>query len=282
MEAFDSPVLLKGLGTLAILAGLYVLRHFLLWGIDRRVELEDTRYFWRQITGYIALLLAVLLVSRLWFQQISGVLTVLSLIAAALTIVSKELILNFLAWPIITWRRLFGIGDRVRVGEQAGDVVDMGILYFTLAEISPVRDDPEAPADQHTGRVVKLPNSLTITQPVVNYSRSVEHLWNRLDVALTPESRWQKAEEIAQRIAAQHQTELSPAARRRLQQTNERSVYAEPSPSTTTTVRGGHLMLTIRYLCRPRKRHATEQAIWRELLEAFAQDEGVQIAFSSK
>lgn len=271
----------KIIGTILIVGLLLALRRFVFQAVGRKVEDVDAQYFWRQIISYAAATLGALIIIRIWFVGITSILTLLSLVAAALTIANKEVILNLTAWPVITWRRLFGIGDRIKVGSQAGDVTALGILYFTLAEIGPVAETPDAPPDQYTGRMVKIPNSLVFTQPLTNYSRSVNHVWNRIDIVLTPESRWEEAEQLALGIAKQHHTELSTGARQRLRENNESIVFSESSPSVATMVRDGKMIVTVRYLCRPRRRHATEQAFWRDLLKELDGREDVALALST-
>jgi hypothetical protein len=39
------------------------------------------------------------------------------------------------------------------------------------------------------------------------------------------------------------------------------------------------VLLTIRYLCSPRQRRGTAEAIWEEVLEAFAQEDGIDFAY---
>lgn len=256
-----------------------VLTALLLWlvwrmfvqSLNKRIEDPDARYFWRQLSGYVSLLIGVFIVMRLWFQGVGSLLIVLSLVAGGLVISNKEPLLSLTAWPVITWRRLFGIGDRVKIGEHAaGDVIDLGMLFFTLAETGPARGSPDVPSDQHTGRVVKLPNHFVYSAAVTNYSRTIDYVWNRLDVPLTPDSDWKEVEALALQAAGDQAAEVSARNQQQLRDTNEAPIYAGTNPSASTAVRDGELVVTVRYLCVPRKRHATETAIWRSFLEASA------------
>ena len=274
-ELFLASTALRLAGTAFILILLLGLRYLLLQNLLRRVEEPDTRYFWRQIANYVTLALVLLLVGRIWFASVGSVLTLLSLVAAALTIVNKELILNFTAWPIITWRQLFGIGDRIQINQQLGDVVDLGILYFTIAEIAPAGS-----AEQLTGVVTKVPNSLIFTQPVLNRSRTLDYLWSQTEVTLTKDSNWKKAEGLLQQIAQKHKAEPSEVSRRRLRETNEHHIYAEANPSTYIRMQDGNIVLTLRYLSRTKKQHKSESSIWRELLGALAEADDIELASS--
>lgn len=280
-EVLLANITFKIIGTILVIGLLLALRRFVFQTVGRKVEDLDAQYFWRQIVSYAAATLGALIIIRMWFAGITSILTLLSLVAAALTIANKEVILNLTAWPVITWRRLFGIGDRIKIGTQAGDVTALGILYFTLAEIGPLAETPGGPPDQHTGRMLKIPNSVVFTQALTNYSRSVNHIWNRIDVVLTPESRWEEAEQIALGIAAKHQSEISTGARQQLRDSNESIVFAEASPTAATTVRDGKVVVTVRYLCRPRKRHATEKAFWRDLLKELEGRDDIALALST-
>ena len=41
-------------------------------------------------------------------------------------------------------------------------------------------------------------------------------------------------------------------------------------------------MLTIRYLCDPRKRRGSEQAIWEDILKSFAKNDDIDFAYPTR
>lgn len=269
----DASLLVRLAGSGAILLVLLLIRALLLGAFYRRIEEPDVRALWRQVITTIAVLVAVTLIGRIWFAGFGAVVTMLSLVGAALFIVNKEMILCLTAWPVITWRRLFNIGDRIMIGAHAGDVVDLGILYFTLAERSPV------PADQASGRMVKVPNALVLTQPILNSSRSLEYVWHQVDVPLTGESNWKQVEQQLRTLARSVGAHPTDAERRRLQGTTEKRIYDDPAPKVHTHLKEGQLTVSLRFLVAVRQRQRADRTIWRGVLEFAAETEGVALAF---
>ena len=73
---------------------------------------------------------------------------------------SSSLIGNFVAGYSMTYRRTFRVGDRVKIGDQVGDVEQVGLLVTRLR--SPKNEE------------VVVPNSAILASQVVNYSSMAE------------------------------------------------------------------------------------------------------------
>ena len=56
-------------------------------------------------------------------------------------------------------------------------------------------------------------------------------------------------------------------------------IYRALTPTVYTSVKGSGVMLTIRYLCEPRKRRGTEQDIWEDILSQFAGHDDISFAY---
>ncbi len=212
----------------------------------------------------IILALGVIIVVRLWFEWFQSILTVLSLIAAALTIVSKELILNFMAYGIIIWRGLFNVGDRIQIGQHVGDVTEIGPSYFSVAEIG-----NWISSDEPTGRILKIPNSRALTDPVANYARGLSLIWNEISVEITINSDLERAHNILTAIGRKHTHQLREAEKNSVRTSTEEIMFTSTEPDVFSRIKDGKLTLSLRYLCKFHKRKATEQAVWDAILHQF-------------
>lgn len=257
--------------TAVIIILLSILRVIMLRNINRHVDDLRSRYVWRQSVSYTISVVGVLLVIVVWLQWFQSIFTMLSLIAAAITITSKELILNFLSHGVIVWRQLFDMGDRIQIGGNVGDVIEIGPVYFAIAEVGNWVN-----ADEHTGRVIKVPNSTVLTQPLANYTRGVALIWNEVRVDLTVGGDWQKAKEIAEKIAQEHSHEFTELELKEIRNAGEEFIFTNTKPSVYVKWHEGKIALTIRYACRFHKRRFTEQQIWEALLKKFG-DEGIAL-----
>lgn len=266
----------RALLTVVIVVGVLVVRRLVLFGVHRRFKEVRVRYHWRRISAYLAAALGVLLLIRLWFGQFTNMSTFLGLFSAGLAIALRDPVVNLAGWLFILIRRPFEVGDRIEIGDFKGDVIDARIFQFTLLEIGGWVD-----ADQSTGRVVHIPNGQVFTLPVANYIKGFQFIWNEIPVLITFESDWKLAKSILAGIADEQSLGLSEEAQKRVRKASRRFMihYAKLTPAVFTSVRDSGVLLTIRYLCDPRKRRSTEQALWESVLDAFAQQPNIDLAY---
>lgn len=276
VEALTAERLLDSFVVILVVA---VLRWVVVLAAARRWDDIRIRYRWKKTTLYLAVIVITVLVGRLWLEGVGSLVTYFGILSAGLAIALKELVSNFVGWAFIVWRRPFEVGDRVQIGDVAGDVIDLRIFQFTLLEIGNWVD-----ADQSTGRVVHVNNGRIFADNLANFSKGFQHIWNEVPVLVTFESNWRKAKEILANIANMHGEELSQAAAEKLRQAARKFMifYSKLTPIVYTSVRDCGVLLTIRYICDPRKRRATEQAIWEDILEAFAAADDIDFAYPTQ
>ena len=94
----------------------------------------------------------------------------------------------------------------------------------------------------------------------------------------------EKAKKLLDDIAQRHGTALSDSAAQKLREAAKKVMifYTKLTPMVYTTVKDCGVMLTIRYLCEPRKRRGSEQDIWEEILDAFAAHDNIDFAYPTQ
>ena len=111
-------------------AGLILLTGLLRWRVlgivYRRVMDPRDRYRWHKGATSLTALHSVLLLTRVWLVDLGGFATYLGLLSAGLAIALKDPLANSVVCIFIIWRRPFEVSDRLKVGELAGGVVDIG------------------------------------------------------------------------------------------------------------------------------------------------------------
>lgn len=260
---------------IAIVA-LYILHSIIVRLVVPRIEDIYTRYRIRKVAGYIIFVLGALILARVWFKGFQSVATFLGLVSAGIAIALRDPLANLAGWLFIVWRRPFEVGDRLQIGSHAGDVIDIRVFQFTLMEIG-----NWVGADQSTGRVIHIPNGKVFTEALANYSKGFKYIWNEIPVLITFESNWQKAQQILLEIGTRHAASLSESARRRLREAARKFMifYSKLTPTVYLRVEDCGVLLTIRYLCEPRQRRGTEQAIWEDILRAFSEHQDIDFAY---
>ncbi len=269
----------KLLASLLIILTLWLLRLLVTWLASRRTEDVRVHYRWRKVTAYVVVALGALLIGVVWLEDIQSMAVYLGLVSAGLAIALKDPLTNLFGWVFILWRRPFVVGDRIQIGQHAGDVIDLRIFQFTILEIGNWVE-----ADQSTGRIIHLPNGQVFSEALANYTTGFEYIWNELPVCVTFESNWEKAKEILQEIANRNAAQLSQSAADHIQQAARRFMimYSKLTPTVYTSVEDSGVLLTVRYMCDPRKRRSSEQAIWEDILRAFGEQPDIEFAYPTQ
>ncbi|MDP8314495.1 MAG: mechanosensitive ion channel [Candidatus Celaenobacter antarcticus] len=275
----EQDILWKILITIAVLVVLKTIHLIVLKVMWKNIEEPRKRYRWKKTFTYIFVFIGFLILGRVWLQAFQSLATFLGLLTAGLAIALKDIITDIAGWVFIVWRKPFEVGDRVQVGEHAGDVIDIRLFQFSLLEIRNWVD-----ADQSTGRIINVPNHKVLNDVLANFSKGFQYIWNEIPVLITFESNWQKAKVILQEIADKHAEYLSPYAKRRIKEASRKFMifYKNLKPTVYTSVKDSGVLLTVRYLCEPRKRRLSEHAIWEDVLKAFNSTEGIDFAYPTK
>jgi small-conductance mechanosensitive channel len=276
LTASDSDLPARLLATLFVVLLFAALRYVALRVVYGRVEDSRSLYQWRKTLTYVTFLLGLLAVGRIWVRGFDSVSTFLGLLSAGLAIALRDPIVNLAGWLFIIWRRPFDVGDRVQIGETQGDVIDIRVFQFTLMEVGNWVD-----ADQSTGRIIHIPNGQVFQQAQANASKGFEYIWNEIPILVTFESDWKKAKRILTEIATKDADALSRAAEEkvRLAARTFMIFYTHLSPVVYTRIADSGVLLTIRYLCEPRRRRATAERMAEDILERFAECDDIDFAY---
>ncbi len=239
----------------------------------------NIRYRWKKTSGHLAVLLGIIIIGWVWLREIKHITAFLGLFSAGIAIALKDLIVNIAGWTFIIWRKPFGVGDRIEIGEHAGDVIDLRIFQFTILEIGNWVD-----GDQSTGRIIHIPNGKVFNETLANYSKGFQYIWNEIPVMITFESNWEKAKEILLTIANNHAKHLSESAKQKVKEASEKFMisYSHLTPIVYTSVKDSGIMLTIRYLCAPRGRRSSLQSIWEDILQEFGRYSDIDFAYPTQ
>jgi small-conductance mechanosensitive channel len=245
----------------------------IVWNQTKDVKL---RYEWKRSLSLIIPSIGVIIVSAVWLPAFKQFGAFLGLFSAGLAIALKDPLTNFAGWIFLLFRKPFVVGDRVQIGEHAGDVVDIRIFQFTLLEIGNWVD-----ADQSTGRIIHIPNGKVFIVPQANYTSGFDYIWNEIPVRITFESDNKKAKSILLEIINNYAEPLSADAESEILEASKTYLiyYKNLTPIVYTTVKDFGVMLTIRYLCNPRKRRSSEHEIWEEIITRFKQQPDIHFAY---
>ena len=258
---------------------LWFIRFLALKIVWRRTEDIRTRYIWRKTITYTVSILGIIFIGRVWLKAFGQIGTFLGLLSAGLAVAMKDPIVNIVGWSFIIIRKPFEVGDRIQIGSQSGDVIDIRLFQFTLMEIGNWVN-----ADQSTGRIIHIPNGKVFTDIIANYNKGFQYIWNEIPVLVTFESDWEKAKNILLKIVYKHAELLSKSAEKKVKEASKRFLifYSYLTPFVYISVKESGVLLTLRYLCEPRKRRNSEHAIWEDILKEFSKNEDINFAYPTQ
>lgn len=182
MQVLDGLLTHRLIFTLAIIGLGLGLRAIVTRRIRRAKDILDSDDR-RQISNvhYISIGAIIITVIALWLPQIQHFVLSVTAIAVALVIATKELILCLTGAVLLRSSRAFVIGDWISVGDRFGEVIECNFLTTSIQEI-------ENTYYTSTGRTITLPNSLFLSQSVINQNFIRRYRFHRFSITIEPDA----------------------------------------------------------------------------------------------
>lgn len=245
--------------------------------IVRRLDNSEIIFRTRKTSVYISAALLVAIIAGIWIDEARNLATFFGVLGAGIVIALSDVVVNFAGWIYIMLRGPFTVGDRIEIGEHAGDVIDVRVLRFSLLEI---RNWVEA--DQTTGRILHIPNGRLFRESMANFTQGFRQIWHEIEVLVTFESDWERARDIVQQALEKHAADVGEEeASESLRQASRQFFirYGHLTPTVYVSVRQSGVLLTGRVLVNSRARRTVDSELWKHILLQFSQEDDVQLAY---
>ncbi len=270
----------QGVGILIVSILIIAVGRIVSGTVSRYARNDEKKHFIKKWTRYITaafIILWILILYNTHVQQDTPFyLLLIGIFLAGVAISMRDIFSNFVGWIVIISSKGFKNGDRIKIGSVTGDVIDIGILRTTIAEIG---DWVEA--DQSTGRLISMPNSIVLGKEILNYTQGYDFIWDELRVLITFESDWQRAEEIVNEIALKDFEEKKEQVQERLKDVKRDYLlrYNYITPKIYINIKDSGVELALRYLVRARRRRTLEDFFVREILLHFKKEKEIDFAY---
>ncbi|MCX5828320.1 MAG: mechanosensitive ion channel [Deltaproteobacteria bacterium] len=238
-------------------------------------------FLWRKAATYCSVSVLFLLLAFIWLRDFHSLSTFIGLLSAGLAIALKDPITNVAGWLFILVRKPFETGDRVQVGNYAGDVIDIDIFQFTLLESGTAG----VSKDMRTGRLIKISNSTVFTEPQVNFTKGLfEYIWNVIEVCVTFESDWKKARTILEEIVTTEGEDRGRRAKETMGKASEKYMVLDMGlePLVLAAIGDNGVILTAVYLCDPLSRRSSSSRVSEQMLERFSGEDDITFAYNTQ
>ncbi|PYP86282.1 MAG: mechanosensitive ion channel protein MscS [Blastocatellia bacterium AA13] len=171
----------KGAMLITLLLGLgKASEAYLIARIDDAVSRYNLARIQRLIAGILVILTVVSILFVNWYAAVLS----LGLISVILGFALQTPVSSFIGWLYIMARGTYRIGDRIKIGDAAGDVIDVSYLDTTLWEVR-----GHLSSDQASGRIIKLPNSEVLRSAVYYYTWPLfPYIWDEIKFTIGYES----------------------------------------------------------------------------------------------
>jgi small-conductance mechanosensitive channel len=163
-------------GTVMIVIVLAIARAISVYALGR-IEDPSTRFTLQRVVHLlVALIIAVIVISIVfvnWYAALAAFGVGSIIVGLAVQTPMK----SFIAWIYILVRQPFRVGDRIKIGDATGDVIDVSYLDTTLWEFG----GQYISGDHPSGRLIKFPNEKVLDELIYNYSWPLfPYIWNEI------------------------------------------------------------------------------------------------------
>src|SRR5438067_584887 len=164
-----------------VLAAVKIVDVYLIARLDSAVA----RYNLRRIEKLLLIaLVGFISVSTLFVSWYAAVAS-LGVISIIVGFSLQTTLSSFIGWIYLLVREPYRVGDRIKIGDATGDVIDVSYLDTTLWEFG----GPYISGDHPSGRIIRFPNSKILSNAVFNYSWPLfPYIWNEIQFNIAYES----------------------------------------------------------------------------------------------
>jgi small-conductance mechanosensitive channel len=261
-------VFTKSLFAAAVVVGLWGL-HTVVLGVLLRTATKrrahDIRNVLRLVFGAVGIVALLGVLTDQWV----GVLLSLGVVGFAITFALQQPLLSLLGWFYIMTKRPYSVGDRVRIGETKGDVIEVDFLVTTIWEVG----GELVSTNQPSGRVVTVPNSMVLASEITNFGGGgSEYVWNELSIQVSYETDLDVASSVmiqeAEAVIGEEMVDRIADFRERLAETPV-ELEVTDRPTVNIVQAESWVELRLRYVVHPRRGTRVRNELYERILERF-------------
>lgn len=257
------------IGALAIVLLLVLLKSLKLYLIGRLTD-HVARYNLQRVANLVAGLAIFFIIISILFANWYTAVVSLGLISLILGFALQTPITSFIGWIYILVKAPYQVGDRIRIGEAAGDVIGVSYLDTTLWEFGGAH---LSTSNHPSGRIIKFPNSRVLDSTVFNYSWSLfPYIWNDIKFQIAYQSDLEFVANVmrdaAQEEVGEAMMERVSVYRELLAQTPVDQLEVQERPVVVFRVgENTWIEAIVRYLVEPRRAGAVKNRLIKKMLE---------------
>jgi len=246
-------------------------------GISKAVQvylvgrISDTvnKYNLNRILRLLVSLVILFIITTSLFANWQTAIATLGLASLIFGFALQTVLSSFIGWVYILVRAPYRVGDRIKIGDATGDVIDVSYLDTTLWEFG----GQYLSTDHPSGRIIKFPNSDVLSSAVYNYSCPLfPYIWNEIKFNVAYESDLEFITKVMQEAAEE---ELGEAMMERVRTYRELLAQTpvdelEVREHPAVVIRASEntwIDVMVRYLVEPKQAGRVKTRLIKRLLE---------------
>lgn len=256
------------ISTVILLLLVFGARMFIEIYIRKNVKSLEIRRKWQGNARKGFLLLLLFGLTLIWGDELRTLALSLVALAVAFVVATKELILCVTGSILKSGSRSFEMGDRIQIRDFRGDVMEQSLLATTIMEVGPGKI-----THQRTGRKIVIPNSMFVSESVINESFTNDFVFHVFTLPFKRSDNWQGAKQALMAAMDRHCGPYMELALQHMQHFKVKHGLEVPSVEPRVTLLlpvADEIHLVARIPVRPAQRSHIEQAILADVLSSLA------------
>ena len=178
--------------------------------VNRKIADKTTVFNFNRVADLFAGIFILAIFLSLLFANWYAAMVSFGIVSLILGFALQNPITSFFGWLYILIRKPYEIGDRIRIGNVFGDVINISYMDTTLWEFK----GDYLSGDHPSGRTIRFANSKVFSEYVYNYSWPLfPFIWNELSLYISYKSDFKFTSDTIKRIA---EAEIGEAMIRRV------------------------------------------------------------------
>ena len=267
---------------LLILLGLiivYLSSFYLKKGVNKAISESDRKYRARKAINIFSYLLILVFIAFVFNDKLGNLGIAIGVTGAGIALALQEVILSFAGWLFIVFTGKVSVGQRIKIKEIKGDVIDISIMGTTLMELG-----DWISGDQYNGRMVSISNSYVFKEAIQNYSSEFPFLWDEVQIPIRHHSDHALAREIFEKVAVEICGDYAQRSVKKWTEMGNRFMVekARVDPMISLVFDQNWITFTIRYVVDYKLRRTTKDKVFTRILEELDKHKDrIQIATSA-
>lgn len=235
----------------------------------KKINDGASAYNLKSLVNFLSFIFIFVIIISLIFSNWYATLVSFGLVSLILGLALQNPLTSLFGWMYLLIRKPYEVGDRIKIGNVYGDVMNVGYFDTTLWEF---RGDYLS-GDHPSGRIIRYANSRIFNEYVVNYSWPLfPFIWNEVKFYVSYSSDFSFISLSVTKIAEKEIGEAMMRRVKRLKQILANSLVQEleikEKPSVSFTAHNNTwIEVTVRFLVEPKNSGSVKSLLFTHIME---------------